>query len=269
MLTFMQTITSSGAGARLELGGSRPLLTTLANEVIENAKKYGFALVHKLSLSREEFAELVRCAGATAEHLYGTGTAELLDLNADPDPKKSVTGRAALPLHTDGLILENHPSFIILYCAQTDEEPGSGETEICDQKIAFQSMPERLKVLFEDKWEYLACDVSHFPASIRGKWVAISPIRCNADGSTSLNMALPFHTADANPAWSVRLSGKDEQASAPLFQELEDYFRANSAFYSHRWQTGDLLVLDNSRVLHGRSEIIKPGSRHLYRGQLQ
>lgn len=38
--------------------------------------------------------------------------------------------------------------------------------------------------------------------------------------------------------------------------------------YSHRWQTGDLLVIDNQRTLHGRTAIGSDGVRLLLRGQV-
>lgn len=261
-------VTPSGVGEELIIDSARPPLEPLAKELIETAKRSGFALVQGLELDRADFISLVHSAGATAEHHFGTGSAELLDLDADPDPQKVVTGRAFLPLHTDGALVGTYPNFIILYCVQFDQSAGSGETQICHQQLALTSMPEKLRKLFDQHWEYYVHDASHFPTIAR-RWISIKPIIQSRDGFPTLNVALPFQNDDERPGWSVRLPGMEPSASASLFEELDSYLRSSEAYYSHRWNIGDLLVIDNTRVLHGRSAITGDGARHLYRGQLQ
>jgi (5R)-carbapenem-3-carboxylate synthase len=169
-------------------------------------------------------------------------------------------------LHTDGAFVGTHPSFIILYCAHIDQQPGDGETQLCDQRLAMASMPADLKELFSAPWEYMVHDASHFP-SIASQWVSVPPVIEKDDGTRTLNMAMPFELGDPNPGWSVRISGKSTEESTALLRALDQYLKNSESFYSHRWRIGDLLILDNSRVLHGRSAIT--GARHLYRGQLQ
>lgn len=268
MKTTIEQIANSKIGIQLSRNEAWPSLKELADEVISNAKEHGVALAKNLSLTREQFKELVNLAGKTAEHRFGTGSAELLDLNADPNPEKYVTGRVALPLHNDGAFVGTHPSYIILYCVEFNQSNGYGETEICDQKLAFESMPEHLKAIFEKDWEYKIHDASHFP-SIAHKWISVPPLIKKDDGTTSFNLALPFDTTEKAPAWSVRLADHDEQNSRDLLVELDQFLKNCDAFYSHRWNVGDLLIINNSKVVHGRSTITENGTRHLFRGQLQ
>lgn len=269
MKVTVEKIANSNIGVQITHNDNNwPSLSELAQELISNAKEHGVSLAKNLSLSREEFKEFIKIAGKTAEHRFGTGSADLLDLNADPNPEKYVTGRVALPLHNDGAFVGTHPSYIILFCVEFEQDDGYGETEICEQKRAFDLMPEHLKVIFERNWEYKINDASHFP-SIAHKWISIPPILKKDDGSISFNLALPFDKSEKLPAWTVRLPDFEEKISNDLLHELGTFLKNCDAFYSHRWNVGDLLVINNSKVVHGRNSLTENGTRHLYRGQLQ
>lgn len=268
METIIRKIAHSNIGVELVRNEAWSTLKELADELVHNAKEHGVALSKDLLLTREQFKELVNLAGKTAEHRFGTGSADLLDLNADPNPEKYVTGRVALPLHNDGAFIGTHPSYIILYCFEFEQDDGYGETEICEQKLAFETMPKHLKAVFEKDWEYKIHDASHFP-SIAHKWIPIPPLIVKDDGSQSFNIALPFDRTEKAPAWSVRLTDHDADSSSNLLLELDQFLKSCDAFYSHSWSAGDLLIINNSKVIHGRNTIKANGTRHLFRGQLQ
>jgi alpha-ketoglutarate-dependent taurine dioxygenase len=264
-MQHMQVLTEGGAGRLVEVDELD--VDQRARQLLEAAVDGGFALARGLDLTRESFVALVKAAGSTAEHRFGTGSSELLELVADPDPDKIVTGRAELPMHTDGAIVGTHPSFIILYCKATQQQPGMGETVICQQQSLLDALPEHLRRLFNGKWEYLTFDASHFP-SVAGRWVATSAMVPGRDGQAVCNIAMPFESTTRNPGWRVRLEWLDNETSQGLLDELATAITTASGYYAHRWAAGDLLVIDNDRVLHGRTRI-SPGTRHLYRAQLQ
>lgn len=58
------------------------------------------------------------------------------------------------------------------------------------------------------------------------------------------------------------------ERSDAFLAELDAFLRAERYAYTHRWQVGDLLVIDNQRTLHGRTAISEGGTRVLFRGQL-
>jgi alpha-ketoglutarate-dependent taurine dioxygenase len=265
-MTFNTEVLPGGVGAKILPSTLNDDLGALSGSMLDAAMRHGYALIQGVALNKSSFKELIGHMGATADHYFGTGSAELFELNADPDPGKMVAGRTSLPLHTDGALVKTHPSYIVLYCHKYDQPLGSGETQICDQGLVFKNMPDRLRSLFDVPWEYMVYDSSHFP-TIAGKWISIDPI-IKKNGIPTLNLAMPFKCDEPNPAWSVRLSNKDASTSAELFSELDGYLRSSDRYYSHRWQTGDLLVINNSKVMHGRSAIIGGGERHLFRGQL-
>jgi alpha-ketoglutarate-dependent taurine dioxygenase len=88
-------------------------------------------------------------------------------------------------------------------------------------------------------------------------------------GRQIMTVALPFDPSDPSPGWNVRLPDTTDADATHLFGELDVYLRGSAAFYSHPWAPGDLMIIDNWQVLHGRSAITGNGPRHLYRGQLQ
>ncbi|MCZ4080499.1 TauD/TfdA family dioxygenase [Rhodococcus sp. H36-A4] len=246
------------------------MITTGPRDLASAATRDGFALVRNTSLDRNDFEVFVRGLGTLATHRFGTGRAGLLDLDASPLPDRVVTGRSALPLHTDGTLVGASPKYIALFCNAVDQQKGSGCTELCLQtELLDATLPSTLAAVITVEWEYFVTDESHFPG-VAHRWLSIPPTVELSTGATRLNVALPFSTEKEStpPGWEVRLAGSTEDESRSVFTALDRYLRDSQSFYSHEWVRGDLLVLDNEQVLHGRTRI-EPGSvRHLFRGQI-
>jgi alpha-ketoglutarate-dependent taurine dioxygenase len=262
----METLTRSGCGRILDLEDRRP--EAVATAVVAAAADAGTVLTRGLDLSRDDFRALAQAAGELSEHRFGSGSADLLDLNADPDPGKVVTGRAGLPLHADGALVGTRPGVILLYAAEYEEQPGFGRTLVCDQAAALASISDDLRetVLSVD-WEYWVEDESHFPTIAR-RWISVPPVAAD-EGLDALSVALPFPPGSGNEGWRVRLAGRSvEESRAPL-EAFNRHLESEAHCYRHAWRRGDLLAIDNRAVLHGREPISATGRRHLYRAQLQ
>jgi len=249
-------LTASGSASPENLGKSLAL----------RASEQGYALAEGLDLTRDDFAAIVTAIGDLSSHRFGTGTAGLLDLDASPQPDRIVTGQSPLPLHTDGTLVNASPKYIVLYCHRIDQPPGSGCTEMCKQTDALDNAPPAIRALLGVEWEYYVTDTSHFP-DIANRWISIPATTKTSENGTRLNIAMPF-TERMHSGWQVRLPGKTVEASTPSFMALNEYLRSLDSFYTHQWRQGDILVLDNQQVLHGRTAIAPGGRRHLYRGQV-
>ncbi|MFD3596730.1 TauD/TfdA family dioxygenase [Nocardia sp. NPDC058640] len=240
----------------------------LAKELTKAAARDGFALLRDVDLTRDEFGTFVHSIGELSSHRFGSGEAGLLELDASPRPDRIVTGRSALPLHTDGTLVGASPKFIVLYCYAVDQMPGSGCTEICLQsELLGERTPPEFKELVAGEWEYFVTDTSHFP-DVANRWLSIPTTMTAADESVRLNIALPFDAADKTTGWQVRLPGLTDDDSRPVLSRLDRYLRQSPSYYAHEWTQGDLLVLDNELVLHGRTRIEPNSVRHLLRGQI-
>jgi alpha-ketoglutarate-dependent taurine dioxygenase len=240
----------------------------LGEAVAEHASQLGYTLVKNCDFTRDQFEELISGIGSLSAHRFGTGKAGLLDLDASPEPDKVVTGQAPLPLHTDGTLVQASPKYIALYCHLFDQPLGSGLTEVCVQADIVQTAPPHLRKVLSLNWEYYVTDSSHFP-DVANRWQAIPATVVGNNGVERLNIAMPFVGGEVGTSgWQVRLPGHNAEESNAVLGELDEHFRSSASFYSHQWEPGDLLVIDNELVIHGRTRVHPGGSRHLYRGQV-
>ncbi|MFE4975174.1 TauD/TfdA family dioxygenase [Kitasatospora sp. NPDC056651] len=261
-----QRLTPSGMGAVIPWSPGRPV-EELAQRTKRAALGSGCALVRGLALAEGDFKLLVRSLGETVDHKFGEGGADLLKLNASRDEGKVVTGRGPLPIHTDGLLVGERVDLIILYAAEFSDAPGSGETYVSDQLTAWAEMPEHLRrVLDEYEIEYLVTERGYFP-TVPEDWYAIPATR-DYGRVRSLNLATAFPPGVTPRSWEVRVRGMAPELSDRFFTELDAFLRSERYAYTHRWQVGDLLIIDNQRTLHGRTAIGPDGTRLLFRGQL-
>lgn len=113
-------------------------------------------------------------------------------------------------------------------------------------------------------FEYQIQEAGHY--SNLDKWFSIPPIR-TLDGKQYLNFALQF-PPEIERSWNLRVAGATEMESDKLLAELERFLTQSRYRYQHRWDVGDLLVIDNTGTLHGRTAISSSGVRVLFRGQV-
>jgi alpha-ketoglutarate-dependent taurine dioxygenase len=248
------------ARATCDPAGFAPELRTAAVE-------RGLVLVRDLTLDAEAFRALTREVGRPIGHEFWEGQADMLRLDASPDDGRVATGRGPLPLHVDNLWIGEPTDLILLYAAEVSDAPGSGETVVVDQLAAWANMPAHLRrVLEEQQIEHRVDQCGPTPGLPEG-WFAVSAIR-DRGAMRSLYLALPFPPETPAPGWRVRVAGFRRQESEHFFRELDAHFRRQEFTYQHRWTTGDLLVINNQRTLHGRSSLDPTQVRLLYRGQV-
>ncbi|MEV8309655.1 TauD/TfdA family dioxygenase [Streptomyces flavidovirens] len=68
--------------------------------------------------------------------------------------------------------------------------------------------------------------------------------------------------------FSKRVPGMTAEESRSFLAELDGFLRSPRCTYQHRWQSGDLLLINNQRTMHGRTPISPDGIRLLWRGQV-
>ncbi|MEV8063447.1 TauD/TfdA family dioxygenase [Streptomyces antimycoticus] len=260
-------LTESGMGTILSTAEGTDL-AALGSDIREAAQSSGCVLVRGLSFDEQQFQSLVHAVGKTVHHKFGEGQADLLKLNASRDAGKVVTGRGPLPLHTDGMLVGERTDLIMLYAADFQDEPGSGETFVCDQLSAWNEMPKDLRQRLgqADSLEYLVEERGYF-SSVPEDWYSIPAVR-EYGRVRSLNLALNFPDDADIRGWRVRVPNMSLEESSRFLARLDAYLRKPRYTYQHRWRVGDLLVIDNQRTLHGRTAIGTDGTRVLFRGQI-
>jgi len=82
-------------------------------------------------------------------------------------------------------------------------------------------------------------------------------------------MLIYFPFDEGQPAsWEPRISGFTAEETKQFFIELVMFMKRDRYYYKHYWEKGDLLIMDNRRLIHEREQFNdKAIIRRLYRGQ--
>lgn len=263
-------IVSSGAGLVLDgslVGQDAASVAALGKAILRHLKDARFIVVKKLKLDEDSYQALVRQLGEPVPHKFLTGTSSLMKLPATRDKGHVVLGRGMLPFHTDGIFVGHRPDVLSLYAAEFSDVPGSGETVAVDQVRAVEELPPHLREGLQGRTlEYQIVEEGHLNKSQEDEWFSV-PLMTQERGRDCLGVSMPFPDG-AERSWNTRVQGASPEESRALLGELDDFLSQKRYCYSHRWEVGDMLILDNYRTLHGRTAIGEDGQRCLWRGQV-
>jgi alpha-ketoglutarate-dependent taurine dioxygenase len=208
-------------------------------------------------------------------------------------------GNSALDLHFEYGNSPMRPDLLWFYCRQAPREGTGGETLVADGAAIFARMsPEAREALASRRIRYRnyvppsAFDaiLGNHPVirSILGEEVAsalhdrgvevvernerrvvfefaaspVSGVFDTGHHAVSQNMFTNAYkrpdNQDADGSFSTLVTWEDgSEIPAELLQELKTI--ARSITRGIRWQTGDFVLIDNQRVLHGRNQTTDPG----------
>jgi alpha-ketoglutarate-dependent taurine dioxygenase len=175
----------------------------------------------------------------------------VMDLRYD-SAKTSVDGRPAyftsdrFPLHTDLSYVPLPPRILLMQCVHPGF-PGEGDTLLSDCRLAQESLTIGAVRTLEGKWFRF-----HFPPGCQ-------------TGNSGLQSIL--RTSGSRKLWAFRRDGMEIPAHAQsAVQALVEALEAS--MIKIRLDRGDLLIVDNHRVAHGRTAFHATGNgpaRHLRR----
>lgn len=158
----------------------------------------------------------------------------------------------ALPLHKDGGLTGFEVRLIGIYCVAFRQVDG-GQTYVSDAGRAMKGFPaEDEALLRKHGCEALAVDdTGYYRSDFSGRWHPIPAFRDLPQGGTTLRIGLP-HTPGEPESWRIRVRDVDSEISDRIFANLRACLLDPEYTYHHAWQEGDLLLLDNDSVMHGR-----------------
>ncbi|HET8726877.1 MAG TPA: TauD/TfdA family dioxygenase [Alphaproteobacteria bacterium] len=211
---------------------------------------YGFVLVRGVPVEMDGAARFARLVGPMRETNWGT----LADVKFIPEAYDlSMTSRALEP-HTDNPYRHPVPGYILLHCLTNDVT--GGDSTLSDG-FACAAMLKRRD-----------------PDAFR----ALTEIRPNfryADAEAVLESAGPLIELDSDgEVRQVRFSNRTEQVPALPAGDLDRYYRARREWVrlitgpamtvGFKLGPGDMLMMDNYRLFHGRSAFqTATGIRHM------
>ena len=212
-------------------------------------EQYGFALLHGVPTTPGMVVEVVKLFGYVRETNYG----RLFDVKSVVNPNNLAYTGLALGGHTDNPYRDPTPSLQLLHCLSSSTD--GGDNTLVD---GFQ-VAERLRAAAPEQFGLLTRQ----------------PIRFRfQDEDADLSAEFPLISLDARG--EVAAIHYNSRSPAPFDLEeplVEPFYAAYRAFVgllgSPEFQIkfklgpGDLFIVDNWRVLHGRTGFSAAGQRHL------
>ena len=211
--------------------------------------QYGFALLHDVPTTPGMVAEVVRLFGYVRETNYG----RVFDVKSVVNPNNLANTGLALGGHTDNPYRNPTPSVQLLHCLSSSTD-GGDNTLVDGFRVA-----ELMRAAHPEQFALLSQN----------------PIRFRfQDEGTDLSAEFPLISLDARG--SVAAVHYNSRSPAPfelaedLIQPFYDAYRTfvgllGSAELQIKFKLapGDLFIVDNERVLHGRTGFSAAGQRHL------
>lgn len=212
-------------------------------------------------LGKEELVEYCRPWGEILQWGFGS----VLDLVIQEDPKNYLFSRGDVPFHWDGAFASSTPRFFLFQCIKAPAQGGGGETVFCDTtEVIRQAGDERRRLWETVKVTYRTDKVEHYGGQVTAPLMSTHP----ATGAPILRYAEPLDPARyLNPLF-LTISGIPAQDAGDFMTDLSDRLHRPDVCYHHEWQDGDIVIVDNYALVHGRNPFSGNSSRHLQRIQI-
>jgi gamma-butyrobetaine dioxygenase len=219
--------------------------------LIDDLARLGFALIGGLGTGVDDLKRMTSRIGRLRATNWGT-IADVKNI-AEAYDDLSMTGRALEP-HVDNPYRLPGPGYIFLHCLESSAE--GGESLIVDGFHVARMVEARNRSAFETLattpvgFHYADCDAILDHA---GPLIELGP-----DGELH---RVRFHNrAEQVPAYSLERLASYYEARRIMAEEV--WSQANTLRFTLR--PGDVYVVDNYRLLHGRTEIqLATGNRHM------
>ncbi len=211
------------------------------------------------TMNREQWLAFCEQGG----ELLHWASGPVMDMRVDPHAQNYLFTSSAVPFHWDGAFFQS-PWFLCFYCVEAPLANTGGDTFFIDTQSVWQQIPKQQQKRWQDwVFVYQTEKRAHYGGTIEVPLVQKHPIT----NHTILRFAEPVNDHYLNPV-SVVLKGATQQQSQQAIEELRQAFVELGEPYTHHWQSGDIVIADNHRLVHGRHAFDKISPRHLRRIQI-
>jgi alpha-ketoglutarate-dependent taurine dioxygenase len=250
-LTADTDMRHSAADARCGRGPSAPYL--------EKLERHGFVVLEPEGPDPMSLEDIMAPLGEAASYSFGTQLVQ----EQRPGTDNSQFRTGAIPMHTDALLNANRVSYIGLECLEAPDE--GGETLVAGSRAFFARAPAALvDTLRGIEIEYWS-RVSGFYVERPDGNPIVPPVQVDpVTGGDALWIGLDY-PEDPERNYGAAVVGYTKEQSLELFAELDRSLNVPEVTYTHRWQAGQVMVLDNRRVVHARTAYSPDSPRKLRR----
>jgi (5R)-carbapenem-3-carboxylate synthase len=255
MTATYETLTPSGKGLRIT---DRRITDFSPTEVRALLAKYHWLSFKNHPVTVEEMIEYLPQYGTLTENDRRVGPVLKIDASKK-DEGEVLLGQGFLPLHRDGVLMGYNIELVAICCAQYENVVNGGRTFIADIENGCKQVPSEILDVIRDKGiEGRPVDRYYLSSSDKWHWI---PGFTELDGQEWLSIGFPYRK-DEKPSWLLRIPGVEDERTAAMFETLSSVLMSEQFCYYHQWEEGDVLLLDNRKVLHGR-EAFTGGPRRL------
>ncbi len=161
--------------------------------------------------------------------------------------------------HTDMSYSKTIAFCNVLYGIRIPHRNGEplGNTEFCDQRAAYDTLPDELKKKLEGKT--VLHDFNKFWEMMRREKGSARPPLTEAQKKAKPPVSHPIFLTHpitgrkalyANPGYSMCINELGEKESGEILEFLFEHQTRPEMRFAARWQVGDVLMWDNMRTIH-------------------
>lgn len=189
----------------------------------------------------------------------------VLDLVIQEDPKNYLFTRGPVPYHFDGAFARAVPRYFLFQCRQAPAEGGGGETVFCDTTQVLTAAGAEQRERWQSvKITYRTEKLAHYGGEVTWDLLGTHP----TTGQPILRYAEPLPEGEFLDPLTVEVHGIPDGTQDRFLAELNEWLYNPQFCYAHQWQDGDIVIVDNHALLHGRRPFIGDASRCLQRIQV-
>ncbi len=210
---------------------------------------HGFVVLHKVPTIEGTILDVIKTFGYVRETNYGP----LFEVRTEIDPTNLAFTNLGLGCHLDNPYRDPVPGLQLLHCLESSTE--GGETILQDgfQAAALlrEENPEHFRLLHENWINF------RFRDGLTDLQSRVPLIEINADGEI---IKVRFNNRSID---TVKLKPALIKPFYEAYRHFAEILERPDQQIEFKLEVGDLLLLDNTRVLHARKAFAASGKRHL------
>ncbi len=234
------------------------LLTVNSRQLQHLMAKYALLIFRNFeAIGDTEFIEFAEKFGEVLTWEFGP----ILELKINRQPRNHIFANGRVELHWDGAFIEKKPRFNFFNCINGSPPEFGGETLFVDtRKVLREASEGQLDAWRKITIEYSTEKKAHYGGKISEP--LIKKDKASTRETIRYIEAFNEDSDDINPM-QVRVLNYAKKASDDFLNTLNAHLYSRRYMYAHGWRAGDLLIADNSVLLHGRNKFHQPGSQRL------
>lgn len=228
----------------------------------ETVFSHSWLLVREAHYDMAKFRRLSAQLGGVIEYGFGT----VLNMEAKKGSRESQFTNASMPLHQDAILnASDDAQFLVFRCLEAPTGNG-GETLLTNNRRFMSKIPRKLhQVLRSVQFEYKPMASGYYKTTEERRDIRIPPLKRHPETGEELPFFALDDPTDPQRNYACCVSGYSPQDSKEILEWIDRMLREPDVLHTHQWQVGDLLILDNFLVCHGRNSSTDGTPRRLER----